>query len=79
MLVGATGGSQLNSTTNYSTDLAPDLIAKVAFDPKGMGHWELKGIGRAMRDRYVDPTSTTGGTRSLNSWGGGAGFGIFFP
>jgi hypothetical protein len=79
IVVGQTGGSQLNSTANYSTDVAPDLIAKVAFDPKGFGHWELEAIGRLMRDRVVDPTNVSGGTRMLNSAGGGVGFGVFYP
>jgi len=79
VLIGQTGGSLLNSTQNYSTDLAPDLIAKLAFDPKGMGHYEIKAIGRALRDRYVDPAGTAGGSRNLNSFGGGVGFGIVYP
>jgi len=45
-VLGQAGGSLLNATTNYSTDAAPDVVAKLAFDPKGMGHWELKAIGR---------------------------------
>ncbi|HEY4306651.1 MAG TPA: hypothetical protein VGM82_19435 [Gemmatimonadaceae bacterium] len=79
ILIGQAGGSQLNGTTNYSTDLAPDLVAKIAFDPKGMGHWELKAIGRLLRDRIVDPTDTAGGSRNITSQGGGIGFGVFFP
>jgi hypothetical protein len=79
ILIGQAGGSQLNGTTNYTTDVAPDLIAKLAFDPKGWGHWELKAIGRMLRDRVVDPADTAGGSRNLTSEGGGVGFGIFFP
>ncbi len=79
ILVGQTGGSLLNSTVNYSADVAPDLIAKVAYDPKGWGHWELKAIGRVLRDRFVDPTNTVGGTQELNTFAGGAGFGIYVP
>ncbi|HUH63313.1 MAG TPA: hypothetical protein VLZ50_09965 [Terracidiphilus sp.] len=60
-----TGGGLYNSTANYSFNLAPDLVAKVAFEP-GWGHWELFGIARSFRDRIyanvVCTTSTTGTT-----------------
>jgi hypothetical protein len=79
IIVGQVGGSQLNSTANYSTDLAPDVIAKVAFDPKGKGHYELKAVGSFLRDRFVDPTNAAGGTQMLNTFAGGAGFGIYYP
>jgi hypothetical protein len=79
ILVGQVGGSQLNGTTNYSADIAPDVVAKLAFDPAGWGHWELKAIGRDLRDRFVDPTSVAGGTRMLTSTAGGVGFGVIFP
>lgn len=79
VVVGQTGGSLLNGTTNYSTDVSPDLIAKLAFDPKGRGHWELKAIGRLMRDRFVDVTNTAGGTSMKTSTGAGVGFGVFYP
>ncbi len=75
-VIGQAGGSTLNATTTYSTDLAPDVIAKLAFDPKGMGHWEVKGIVSELRDRIVDPTNVAGGSRNVTSqaWGVGAGF-----
>ena len=38
------GGSLLNSTVNYSDDIAPDVIGKLAFDP-GFGHYEVLGVG----------------------------------
>jgi hypothetical protein len=50
-----TGGGLYNATANYSFNYAPDLIAKVAFEP-GWGHWEAFGIGRFFRDR-IYPTS----------------------
>ena len=34
-----------------STDLAPDLILKFAFEP-GWGHYEIKALGRFFRDRF---------------------------
>jgi hypothetical protein len=79
VLVGQTGGGFLNASANYSIDPTPDLIAKVAIDPKGWGHWEVKAIGRAMRDRFVDPTSTSGGTQTLNTTGAAIGFGSYVP
>jgi len=46
----STTGSGVLSNTTYSTNVAPDLIAKVAFDP-GFGHYEFKLMGRTFRDR----------------------------
>lgn len=43
-LVGQTGASNsYNTTANYSFNPAPDLIAKIAFDP-GVGHYEVFGL-----------------------------------
>ena len=78
VLIGATGGSLLNSLQNYSADVAPDLIAKLAWDPKGYGHWELKGVGRVFRDRLIDTTNAAGTTNKFSA-GGGVGFGIYYP
>jgi hypothetical protein len=77
--IGNVGGSQLNATANYSTDIAPDLIAKIAFDPKGIGHFELKAIGRLFRDRVVDPACTIGCSKTAIRNGGGVGVGFFVP
>lgn len=73
VVIGNTGGSLLNSGANYSTDPAPDVIGKVAFDSRRFGHLELKAIGRAFRDRIVDPAGTSGGSRTSTSYGGGLG------
>jgi hypothetical protein len=80
ILVGAAGTGQLN-TTNYSADYAPDVIAKIAFDPAGMGHWELKAVGSAYRDRIVDPATATlaDASHNITNLGGGVGFGIYMP
>jgi hypothetical protein len=78
-VIGQAGGSTLNGTTTYSTDPTPDLVAKLAFDPKGAGHWEIKAIGRKMRDRIVDPTNQAGGSRNLSSTAYGIGAGVFLP
>ena len=53
------GGGLYNATANYSFNLAPDMIAKIAVEP-GWGHWELFGVGRFFRDRvYPNETCTT--------------------
>jgi hypothetical protein len=61
LLIGSTGtgGGLYNSTANYSFNLAPDMIAKIAFEP-GFGHYEVFGIARFFRDRiYPNSTTTT--------------------
>lgn len=64
------GGFLFAPTTNYSTDVAPDVIAKIAWDP-GFGHYELYGLGRAFRDRAGQDNHTT--------YGGGVGAGMILP
>ncbi len=78
-IIGQAGGSTLNATNNYSTDYSPDLIVKLAFDPKDMGHWELKGLASSFRDRVFDPTNVSGGTRNATNYGFGLGFGVYIP
>lgn len=78
-VIGQAGGPLLNATTTYSTDYSPDLVAKLAFDPKGAGHWELKAVGSAFRDRVIDPTNVSGGTRNATNYGYGLGFGVVLP
>ena len=78
-IIGQAGGSLLNATTTYSTDYSPDVVAKLAFDPKGWGHWELKAVGSAFRDRIFDPTNLVGGTRNHTNYGFGVGFGVYVP
>ena len=65
-----------NYSNGFSTSLAPDLVAKVAFEP-GWGHFEIKTVGRLFRDRIAS-TATTNGYR--NTTGGyGVGFGALMP
>ena len=72
--VGNTGGLYDNQS-NYSYNLTPDFIAKIAVEP-GWGHWELFGIGRSFRDRIYP----TGGTPfNSTTWGGGIGGGFRGP
>jgi hypothetical protein len=58
------------STNGFSTNLAPDLIAKAAFEP-GWGHYEIKLLGRTFRDRL-------NGHNNL-SYGGGVGVAAILP
>lgn len=66
------GGGLYNPTANYSYNLAPDMIAKIAVEP-GWGHWELFGISRFFRDRVYPnetcTTSTSGTTTCANATG----------
>jgi hypothetical protein len=78
IVLGAVGGSQLNATANYSTDEAPDVIAKLAFDP-GWGHFEIKGVASFMRERIIDPTNLVGGTQNSSATGTGIGVGVVLP
>lgn len=64
------GGSGYASTNNYSTDIAPDIIAKLAFDP-GYGHYEIYGIGRFFRDRSNNQNNSV--------FGGGGGAAALLP
>ncbi|MGB8008303.1 MAG: hypothetical protein WCF48_14345 [Terriglobales bacterium] len=49
-LLGEAGASNsYNTTSNYTANPSPDLIAKVAFDP-GFGHYEVFGL----LDRFTD-------------------------
>jgi hypothetical protein len=53
-----------------STDVAPDLVGKIAFEP-GFGHFELKAVGRFFRDRYNGTNDT--------AFGGGIGAAAIVP
>jgi multidrug efflux pump subunit AcrA (membrane-fusion protein) len=74
------GGGLYNSTANYSFNYAPDLIAKVVYQPD-FGHFELFAIGRFFRDRAFpndnsysgSSTLTADGAFTAKTAGGGAG------
>jgi hypothetical protein len=74
LLIGSAGagGGLYNATANYSFNMTPDFIAKIAFEP-GWGHWEVFGIERNFRDRIypneVCTTSTSGTTTCTDSTG----------
>jgi hypothetical protein len=61
------GSSFLGSggyANNFTTDVAPDIIGKAAFDP-GWGHYEVFGIARFFNDNtfgcFVSPVTTPAG------------------
>jgi prefoldin subunit 5 len=78
-----TSGGLYNPTANYSFNYAPDLIAKIVYDP-GWGHFEVLGIGRFFRDRVFPngppppnapqpPTTSALGAFTAKTDGGGVG------
>jgi hypothetical protein len=71
LLIGSpgVGGGLYNLNANYSFNLTPDFVAKIAAEP-GWGHWELFGIGRSFRDRIYPATSSP---YNDTKWGGGVG------
>src|SRR6185437_3429319 len=73
------GGGLYNSTANYSYNLAPDLIAKIAWEP-GWGHYELFGIARFFRNRiYPNAPASSAGAYNDTTMGGGIGGGFRVP
>lgn len=68
------GGNVFNSATNYSTDVAPDIIGKVGWDP-GWGHYEIYGLLRFPHSRV----SYTGSGKSRTDVAGGGGAGMILP
>lgn len=71
---GLPGASQLNPSATYSSDVAPDLIVKAAFDP-GYGHYELFGLGKLIKTQ-VD---TVGSGSNKITFGGGGGGNFIVP
>jgi len=71
---GGVGGGLYNSVANYSFNLAPDIIGKVAFEPKFGGHYEVFGIARFFRDRVYPNASAAppSGSTSLSGTSAGA-------
>lgn len=76
---GGAGGGLYNSTANYSYNLAPDMIAKIAWEP-GWGHYELFGIARFFRNRiYPNAPASSAGAYNDTTVGGGIGGGFRVP
>ena len=71
---GSPNGNTLNflagSSNGFSTNLAPDLLAKVAWEP-GWGHYEFKALGRFFRDRINGQNN--------HAYGGGLGAAAILP
>jgi len=65
-----------NYSNGFSTNLAPDLVAKVAFEP-GWGHFEIKALGRFFRDRIASTATMNGHTNTTEGYG--VGFGALMP
>jgi hypothetical protein len=65
------------NTPTYSTNLAPDILAKLTYDDPRLGHYEVKSLLRIFRDRDV-ATVTVPGVNN-HAVGGGGGFGAIVP
>lgn len=76
----STTGTGIMSNSTYSTNVAPDLIAKASFDPS-FGHFEVKAIGRTFRDRLNATTTIRGENNTLlnGAFGGSAYVPVFTP
>jgi hypothetical protein len=70
-----TNGGLYNLTTNYSNNVAPDVIVKFTADPPHMGHYEIGGLARWFRDRYYPnqtlATPSAAGATNDTKVGGG--------
>jgi len=62
------------AATNYSSNLAPDFIGKLAFEP-GFGHYEVFLIGSLFRDRIYPNFATKSAVGAFNDDSYGFGFG----
>ena len=69
----ASSSSNISGSTVTSNDLAPDVIAKMAYD-SGYGHYEIFGIGRTFHDRYNGANNT-----AFAASGGVSGFWKIIP
>src|SRR5271166_4565185 len=71
---GSSGG--YNSLANYSSNISPDFVTQMAFEP-GFGHYEIFGIASLFRTRiYPNATAATpsaAGAFNNNTAGGGFG------
>jgi hypothetical protein len=76
---GTTGGTY-NSGANYSFNAAPDLIAKLVFQPSKVFHFEIYGIEGEFRDRVfpnnTTTTSSAAGAYNSTTVGGGLGYNL---
>ncbi len=68
------GTANYGGGSSYSSDVAPDMVLKAAFEP-GYGHYEVYGLGRLEKDRV----STPGFGANKIRFGGGVGGGFIVP
>src|SRR6516165_8042501 len=71
-----TGAGLYNQFANYSSNVSPDFVAKVAFEP-GFGHYEVYGVASEFRNR-IYPNAfaakpSAAGAFNNSVWGGGIG------
>jgi hypothetical protein len=71
------GSGLYNPIANYSFNYAPDVIAKIAYEPS-FGHFELFGVGRFFRARAFPNAQLASGSSALDAFtskaaGGGVG------
>jgi hypothetical protein len=84
VVIGQTGnnGGLFNTTANYASNVAPDFVAKLAWEP-GWGHYEIFGVGRFFRARvYPNATAATpsaAGAYNDTTTGGGIGGSLRLP
>jgi hypothetical protein len=72
-------GTSVSLITTYAINPAPDMIAKIAFDPK-IGHYEIFGIGRFFRDRiYPNASTVVAAPYNDTEFSGGIGGGFRVP
>ena len=78
LLIGSagSGGGLYNATANYSFNMTPDFVGKIAFEP-GWGHWEVFGIERNFRARIYpnEGAATPSSAGAYNDAIPGAGIG----
>lgn len=79
------GAVTCTNTPTYSTNLAPDILAKLSYDNAKYGHYEVKAIGRFFRDRTnptvtgTYPTAVVVPGWNNTAMGGGIGGGAVVP
>ena len=67
-----TGSGSYGSTSNYSFNAAPDVLAKIAYENR-LGHYELFGVGRFFRDRvFPNAQNPSGATQKTSTSAEGA-------
>lgn len=70
------GGSGFASTSNYSIDVAPDIVVKGAIEP-GYGHYEAFGLARFFKARDSGPVPGNGSDKI--AFAGGLGGSAVLP